>query len=110
MMPIYEYECEKCACRFELKRGFSEHEGSPCCPKCRGKARQLFFPSVILFKGSGFYVTDSRSNLNHPSEADKAGKIDGSKKEEGKSNGVEDIKKEAVKADKVQTSKMPENK
>ena len=74
-MPTYEYECEKCACRFELKRRFSEDAGRPCCPKCRGKVRQLFSPSAVLFKGSGFYVTDSRNNLNPPSEEGKAEKV-----------------------------------
>ena len=92
-MPTYEYECEKCACRFELKRRFSEDAGSPCCPRCRGKVRRLFSPSVILFKGSGFYVTDGRSNLNHPSEEGKADKIEGSKKEERKADKGQSGKK-----------------
>ena len=91
-MPIYEYECEKCACRFELKRHFDE-AGSPCCPRCQGKVRRLFSPSVILFKGSGFYVTDSRSNRNRPSEEGKTDKVEGGKKEEGKANKVEGDKK-----------------
>jgi putative FmdB family regulatory protein len=65
-MPIYEYECKKCACRFELTRRFSEDEGSPCCPRCRGKGRRIFSPSAILFKGSGFYVTDNRSKRDRP--------------------------------------------
>ena len=109
-MPTYEYECEKCACRFELKRRFSEDAGSPCCPKCRGKVRQLFSPSAILFKGSGFYVTDSRSNRNRPSEEGKADKVEGGKKEEGKANKVEGGKKEEGKADKVQSGKKSESK
>ena len=88
-MPIYEYECEKCACRFELKRRFDEDAGSPCCPKCSGKVRRLFSPSVILFKGSGFYVTDSRSNRNLPSEEGKAVKVEGGRKEERKANKVQ---------------------
>jgi putative FmdB family regulatory protein len=83
-MPIYEYECEKCACRFELKRRFSEDAGSLCCPKCRGKVRQLFSTSAILFKGSGFYVTDIRSNRNRPSEEGKADKVQSSKISENK--------------------------
>lgn len=79
-MPIYEYECEKCACRFGLKRRFDEDAGTPCCPRCRGKVRQLFSSSVILFKGSGFYVTDSRSNHNRPSGDGKTDKIEDGKK------------------------------
>ena len=109
-MPIYEYECEKCACRFELKRRFDEDAGSPCCPRCRGKVRRLFSPSVILFKGSGFYVTDSRSNRNRPSEEGKTDKVEGGKKEEGKTDKVEGSKKEEGKTDKVEGSKKSESK
>jgi putative FmdB family regulatory protein len=99
-MPIYEYECEKCACRFELKRRFDEDAGSPCCPQCQGKVRQLFSPSAILFKGSGFYITDSR----------KEGKVEGGKKEEGKTDKVEGGKKEESKIDKVEGGKKEESK
>ena len=109
-MPTYEYECEKCACRFELKRRFSDDAGSPCCPKCRGKVRQLFSPSAILFKGSGFYVTDSRNNRNRPSEEGKAEKVEGGKKEEGKAEKVESGKKEEGKAEKVEGDKKEEGK
>ena len=58
-MPIYEYECEKCSLRFELKRHFGEDGGSSC-PRCASEARRLFSAVPIIFKGSGFYVTDSR--------------------------------------------------
>ena len=83
-MPIYGYECEKCACRFELKRRFSDDAGSLCCPKCRGKVHQLFSPPAILFKGSGFYVTDSRNNRDLPSGEGKADKDQSGKKSESK--------------------------
>ncbi len=109
-MPTYEYECEKCACHFELKMRFSEDVGSPRCPKCRGKVRQLFSPSAILFRGSGFYVTDSRRNGNRPSEEGKPDKVEGVKKEEGKPEKVGDGKKEAGKTDKVEVSRKEESK
>ncbi len=111
-MPIYEYECEKCACRFELKRRFDEDGGSPCCPQCQGKVRQLFSPPAILFKGPGFYVTDSRNDRNRPSGE---GKVEGGKKEEGKADKVEggkveSGKKEEGKVDKVEGGKKSESK
>ena len=109
-MPTYEYECEKCAYRFELKRFFSEDAGSSCCPKCQGKVRQLYSPSAILFKGSGFYITDSRNNRNLPPEEVKAEKVEGGKKEQGKSEQVEGGKKEEGKVDEVQSGKKSENK
>ncbi len=109
-MPIYEYECEKCACRFELKRSFSQDEGSPCCPMCRGKVRRIFSPSLILFKGSGFYVTDSRSDRNRPSDDGETDKVEGSKKENGKADKVEGSKKEDGRADKAEDSKKKDGK
>ena len=109
-MPIYEYECEKCTCRFELKRRFDEGAGNPRCPQCRGKVRRLFSPSAIIFKGSGFYITDSRSDLTRPPEEGKTDKVEGGEKEEGKADKVEDGKKEEGKANKVEDGKKEEGK
>jgi putative FmdB family regulatory protein len=58
-LPTYEFECTRCPSRFELKRGFHE-EGPVSCPGCGGKAKRRFSSVPIIFKGSGFYVTDSR--------------------------------------------------
>jgi putative FmdB family regulatory protein len=63
-MPIYEYECEKCLLRFELKKHFGE-DGSGLCPQCGNEARRLFSPVPVVFKGSGFYVTDNRKNSDY---------------------------------------------
>jgi putative FmdB family regulatory protein len=60
-MPIYEYECEKCRFRFELRKHFGE-DGSADCPQCHGEARRLFTSVPVIFKGSGFYVTDHRKD------------------------------------------------
>lgn len=59
-MPIYEYECTCCPSRFELKRSFTD-DSPVSCLQCGGKVRRIFSPLPIIFKGSGFYVTDSRS-------------------------------------------------
>ena len=61
-MPIYEYICDTCHNNFEVRRSFSE-EGLPPCPSCNGtgKVHRVFSPPAIVFKGKGFYVTDSRS-------------------------------------------------
>ncbi|MDO8568695.1 MAG: zinc ribbon domain-containing protein [Dehalococcoidales bacterium] len=82
-MPIYEYECESCGMHFERKRDFSSNR-IPNCPKCKGKVRQLICAPAIVFKGSGFYVTDSRSNASHLTDAAKADKVDTGKKPETK--------------------------
>jgi putative FmdB family regulatory protein len=57
-VPTYEYECEKCGAHFELRRSFTEDGSSADCPKCHAEARRLFKPVPVIFKGSGFYVTD----------------------------------------------------
>ena len=58
-MPIYEYECNLCQCRFERKQRFDE-EPVAMCPECQGKARRVLHSTPVIFKGSGFYITDSR--------------------------------------------------
>lgn len=58
-MPIYEYRCNKCSHDFEVRKGFGENSSSPC-PRCQGKAQRVFSPVPIIFKGTGFYVTDNR--------------------------------------------------
>ncbi len=60
-MPIYEYECGLCHFHFERKQRFDE-EPIAICPECQGKVRRVFHSSPIIFKGSGFYITDNRKD------------------------------------------------
>ena len=65
-MPIYEYECSACKNRFERSQRFSDPALTEC-PECGGLVRRVLFPAGIVFKGSGWYVTDSRKSA--PSES-----------------------------------------
>lgn len=56
-MPTYEYECDTCHCRFDKRQGFDE-KPITACPRCEGEAHRVFHAVPILFKGSGFYITD----------------------------------------------------
>jgi putative FmdB family regulatory protein len=58
-MPTYEYACEKCGNRYEKREGF-DAPARQRCPKCRGTSLRVLHAPPIVFKGSGFYVTDSR--------------------------------------------------
>ncbi|MCM8746611.1 zinc ribbon domain-containing protein [Thermomicrobium sp. CFH 73360] len=60
-MPIYEYECTSCGHRFEIKQRFSD-EPVASCPECGNLVRRLLYPAGIIFKGSGFYITDYKRN------------------------------------------------
>jgi putative FmdB family regulatory protein len=79
-MPVYEYECGSCRYRFDLRQGFDD-EPEAECPQCRERARRVFHPAPIIYKGSGFYVTDSR-NKSEP--APKKEKPETAKTPEGK--------------------------
>jgi putative FmdB family regulatory protein len=58
-MPVYEYECEKCACHFDVRQGFHD-EPTASCPECGESGRRCMVPVGVIFKGAGFYKTDSR--------------------------------------------------
>ena len=63
-MPTYVYECSKCGEDFEVWQSFSD-ETLKKHPGCGGKLAKVFQPVGIVFKGSGFHRTDSRSNVSH---------------------------------------------
>ena len=71
-MPTYEYECTKCNKQFELEQRITEPPRKRC-PDCRGKVIRLISGGGgVLFKGTGFHVTDYRSDSYKKSaEADK---------------------------------------
>jgi len=67
-LPTYDYECPSCSTRFEQKRSFTD-ESKVKCPKCQREARRVFSPVPIIFKGSGFYVTDHKTDHGHSAPA-----------------------------------------
>lgn len=73
-MPIYMYQCESCGVRFERMQRMSEEPLSDC-PECDGQVHRVIQPVGIIFKGSGFYITDNRQvsspTLTPPKELDK---------------------------------------
>jgi len=74
-MPTYEYECTKCGYQFELEQSMNDKPRSRC-PKCRSKVNRLISGGLgISFKGSGYYVNDSRPAKTAPkSESSPAAK------------------------------------
>ena len=86
-MPSYTYHCEKCGHEFEKYQTFSE-EPLSICPQCHEEAlRKVYKPAMVVFKGSGYYVTDhksAKSSVNHitkESDSDN-GQGDSKKKDE----------------------------
>ena len=57
-MPIYEYACKSCNHHFDIRLGVDERP-TLACPQCQGEVRKVFHAAGIIFKGSGWYITDS---------------------------------------------------
>lgn len=77
-MPIYQYRCLNCLHEYERREGF-DASSTQQCPVCGGTARRVLHALPIIFKGSGFYVTDNRSGGDGASEATAAAEPAGSK-------------------------------
>ncbi len=70
-MPTYSYACTACEHHFDTVQKFTDQSLTDC-PECSGRLRKLFSAVGIVFKGSGFYRTDSRSSS--PAESSSNGK------------------------------------
>ena len=60
-MPTYQYQCADCGEALEIRQSFSD-DALTECPVCGGSLRKVFNAVGVVFKGSGFYKTDSRSS------------------------------------------------
>jgi putative FmdB family regulatory protein len=69
-VPLYEYQCLPNRHRFEVRHGINE-DPVTICPDCGGPVRRVIHPVGIVFRGSGFYVNDSRKSnpASKPSES-----------------------------------------
>ena len=67
-MPLYEYKCETCHHQFEVQQKFSDPLIDKCV-RCGKGVRKLISAPGIMFKGSGWYVTDYSNKLKDPSQA-----------------------------------------
>ncbi|MFQ3619507.1 MAG: FmdB family zinc ribbon protein [Spirochaetales bacterium] len=94
-MPSYDYECTVCGHRFELFQNMSDPPVTDC-PQCGKRVRRLIGGGMgVIFKGSGFYVTDNRkSSSSSTSTSDKKGSTETSQKIE--SQKTESTAKEKV--------------
>ena len=82
-MPLYDYKCSKCSYIFEVQQKISE-EPLKHCPKCKGYIKRIISPAGIIFKGSGFHVTDYGKKQKTEDQKQKT-----EKKPEKKSEGKE---------------------
>lgn len=94
-MPNYEYECKKCGHRFEVFQKMTDPKLKKC-PECGGRVERLIGPGAgIVFKGSGFYQTDYRSESYRKAAKSEGPKPEGGAKKEGGGDAKPAAKPEA---------------
>jgi putative FmdB family regulatory protein len=88
-MPTYEYACKKCGERLEVMQSFSDKPLKKH-KTCGGDLQKVFHPAGLIFKGSGFYVTDSRSSNRSSSRSTTSSSSGGSSSKSGSDKSVSD--------------------
>ena len=104
-MPLYEYQCDACAHRFEVIQKYSDPP-IDVCPKCAGAVKKLLSSPAIQFKGSGWYITDyARSGKTDSGTAAAAKSESAEKSGEKKTEGSSESKTETKIESKTETKK-----
>jgi putative FmdB family regulatory protein len=80
-VPTYSYVCTECETPLEVQQSFSD-DALTVCPTCEGRLRKVFSAVGVVFKGSGFYRTDSRAG-NGTSGGDSGGDSGGTSTKDG---------------------------
>lgn len=75
VMPTYQYACTACGHEFEAVQSFSDDSLTEC-PQCKGEIRKVYSAVGVVFKGSGFYKTDSAKKTTEAPKAAPAAKAD----------------------------------
>ena len=86
-MPTYQYQCTECGEALEAVQKFSD-DALTECPNCGGRLRKVFSAVGVVFKGSGFYRTDSRGSSSSSSPAAKSGSSSESKSSDAGSSST----------------------
>jgi len=79
-VPIYEYQCEACREKFEVKQGMKD-DPLTTCPRCGKHVQRLISSPAIMFKGSGWYVTDYSDKMKPSAGSDAPAPATGEKKD-----------------------------
>ena len=101
-MPTYQYACTECGHAFEQFQSFSD-DALTVCPECDGRLRKVFNAVGVVFKGSGFYRTDSRASSS--STAPASGSASGTSSGDSASKSSDSSKSETKPAAAASTKK-----
>lgn len=108
-MPMYDYRCQSCGARFEVWQKMSDAPVE-VCPTCSGHVQRVIHATGLLFKGSGFYITDTRNSsvAAAPEAHEHDGAVEAkseakSETKEAKSEAKSETKHEGAGASKVES-------
>ncbi|MEM7028254.1 MAG: FmdB family zinc ribbon protein [Chloroflexota bacterium] len=106
-MPRYQYECEACGESFEQRQSFTD-DALTDCPLCsaEGSVQRIITQVGVVFKGSGFYINDSKKGGKKEASAETKGKKESDSKEKtDKKESSTESKKESTESKKEKTEK-----
>jgi putative FmdB family regulatory protein len=107
-MPLYAYRCNDCSIEFEQRQKFSDDPLTEC-PNCEGHIRRVVNSVGIVFKGSGFYVTDNRNgksgSKSNVASKEQSEKPTDEKQSDTKSENIKEAKSETKAETKTETAK-----
>ena len=87
-MPTYEYACRDCGRNLEVVQSFTD-DPLETCERCGGRLRKVFSAAGIIFKGSGYYVTDTRGDRGRAAASSSSGASDGASSESKKDTSAD---------------------
>jgi putative FmdB family regulatory protein len=93
-VPTYQYACTACGHQLEAVQSFSDAPLTEC-PVCQGRLRKVFSSVGVVFKGSGFYRTDSRASASGSTAAKNGSSNDGAAKSDTKTETKSETKSDA---------------
>ena len=102
-MPTYVYECSDCGVRFERLQSYSDATLKEC-PECGGQVHRVIQPVGVIFKGSGFYVTDNKGKSSTSIPAHKKEEAPSAPTGDGENKKPDDSTKPAPAAPTAQKS------
>ena len=110
-MPTYEYKCLNCDTRFDQFQSITE-DAIEQCPTCNGKVKRLIGAGAgLIFKGSGFYITDYRSDgYKESAKKDTESSSDSKKEKDSKSSNDKDSKSKSSNGGDSKSSKSESSK
>jgi putative FmdB family regulatory protein len=105
-MPLYEYQCKACGVRFDRQQSFKD-DPIRVCPECEGDVYRVIGATGVIFKGSGFYINDSKKASSSTVSAGSKPSESGDSKPDAKSDAKADTKAETKTDAKADSTAAP---